>query len=116
LSHRLDSVFGLKEIGTLAWAAPEVLIRGENYTTTADVYSYGVVLWELLHDGANPYAKKNELETLRTIHLGEKPKIKNINSVEPNYLALLKQCWSTDRQDRPSFLRILEILKKVSCK
>jgi len=116
LSQKLDyGTVALKEVGTMAWAAPEVLIRQENYTTKADIYSYGMILWELLHDGANPYSNKNELETLRAIHTGEKPPIKNPNSVEPNFLALLKQCWSNDKQDRPSFFRILEILNRVSC-
>jgi hypothetical protein len=108
LSRKLDyGSIALKEVGTMAWAAPEVLIRQENYTTKADVYSYGMILWELLHDGANPYSNKNELETLRAIHTGEKPQVKNINSVEPNFLALLNQCWSNEKQDRPSFLTFL---------
>jgi serine/threonine protein kinase len=34
-------------VGTLAWMAPEVLAN-QRYTERADVYSYGIVLWELL--------------------------------------------------------------------
>eukprot|EP01052_Picozoa_sp_SAG31_P010214 SAG31_NODE_552_length_14204_cov_14.295356_8_plen_484_part_00 len=34
------------QVGTPAWMAPEVL-RGEEYSLSADMYSYGVVLWEL---------------------------------------------------------------------
>jgi len=112
LSQRLLYGAANSAVGTIAWAAPEVLIKQENYTTKADVYSYGTIMWEILNDGANPYTNKNELETLRAIQTGEKPPI-NQSLVEPNYLAILKQCWSNDKQDRPSFLRILEYLKRV---
>src|SRR5690242_17117495 len=33
--------------GSPAWSAPEVM-RGESYTELADVYSFGIVLWEVL--------------------------------------------------------------------
>ena len=35
------------KIGTPHWMAPEIL-RGEKYTPAADVYSFGVILWEML--------------------------------------------------------------------
>ena len=38
----------------MRWAAPEAL-RGEPLTTECDVWSFGVVLWEIFTDAATPY-------------------------------------------------------------
>jgi serine/threonine protein kinase len=35
-------------VGTHHWIAPEVL-RGEEYSQAADVYSFGIILWEMIH-------------------------------------------------------------------
>lgn len=35
-----------RQIGTFQWMAPEVII-GENYSEKADVYSFGIILWEI---------------------------------------------------------------------
>jgi serine/threonine protein kinase len=43
LSNMMES-----QVGTPAWMAPEVL-RGETYTHEADVYSFGVIIWEIVH-------------------------------------------------------------------
>ena len=34
--------------GTFHWMAPEVMQSDENYTHKADVYSYGIVMWEIM--------------------------------------------------------------------
>ncbi len=37
-----------ERIGTAAWMAPEVQLEHESYDEAADVFSFGVVMWELL--------------------------------------------------------------------
>ena len=51
------------QCGTYQWMAPEV-IEGRSYTEKADVFSYGIILWELLtrripYDGMQPMQVKN---------------------------------------------------------
>ena len=40
--------------GTYRWMAPEILINNEKYEKTADIFSYGLILWEIL-TGKAPY-------------------------------------------------------------
>ena len=39
----------------LRWSAPEVLSGGGTYTAKSDVYSYGIILWEIAHPGDIPF-------------------------------------------------------------
>ena len=53
-------MFLLAQVGTPAWMAPEVL-RGDEYTSMADIYSFGVIVWEIVHraeplKGVNQFA------------------------------------------------------------
>ena len=45
--HRRDYVTSLDSTGTFAWAAPELLL-GRRCTEKVDIYSFGVVLWEIV--------------------------------------------------------------------
>ena len=47
---RLSSDETMTSVGTIFWCAPEIL-RGDHYTEKVDVYSYGMLLFELLEVG-----------------------------------------------------------------
>ena len=50
-----DAVAATQTItGTPYWMSPEV-IRGERYGTSADVYSFAIILWQILSEKSNPY-------------------------------------------------------------
>jgi Protein tyrosine and serine/threonine kinase len=92
------------ETGTYRWMAPEV-IRHEAYTQTADVYSFAVVLWQLLtHE--DPFADISQIaaagavatEECRPIFPSETPK---------DVRSLIEACWSQNAESRPSFDEIV---------
>jgi serine/threonine protein kinase len=62
-------------VGTINWCAPEILFSGEPYTRAADVYSFGMVCYEIVSKGRIPYAQLNPLQTIRAIEEGEKPNL-----------------------------------------
>lgn len=45
----------------LRWAAPEVITHGK-YTTSSDVWSFGILMWEVMSYGERPYWDMNEQE------------------------------------------------------
>lgn len=80
--------------------APESL-ADHVYTTKTDVWSFGIVGWELITLGATPYpgvSPQNLYHLLRSGYRMERPD----NCSEEIY-SLLQSCWTDDPLQRPSF-------------
>lgn len=118
--------------GTLYWMAPEV-IRGESYGTASDVYSFGIVLWQLLAEQASPFPGQDAMKMNSQVLKGARPDIPSIEeeaklladgpllqaSVSeqfPRFVRLVQRCWDNDPQNRPSFIECLETLESISQK
>ena len=96
--------FGLDEIhssvGTLAWSAPETLqqMKRRVLTTVSDVYSLGVVMWELA-TGKLPYANQSPDEIIRNICQGQKLPV-SYKDIPRIYANILYQTWNEDVNER----------------
>lgn len=104
------------------WHAPEILAEQEQqkpgsnssskYTEKADVYSFGMICFELL-TGKVPF-EDGHLQgdkMSRNIRAGERPLFPHPS---PKYLVnLTKRCWQTDPSQRPSFSSICRILRYI---
>ncbi|XP_069970757.1 mitogen-activated protein kinase kinase kinase 12 isoform X4 [Penaeus vannamei] len=90
--------------GTLAWMAPEV-IRNEPCNEKVDIWSFGVVLWELLTCEI-PY---RDVDNSAIIYgVGSSSLHLPIPSTCPDGFRLIVQmCWNTKPRNRPSFKYIL---------
>ena len=94
--------------------APEVL-RGEEYTMTADIFSFGVILWELA-SRQRPFAQMNNFEI--TCRVGMQGKLLPIGPTEPpavravplpaDFAVLMSSdgCWATEPARRTTFADI----------
>ncbi|CAD7702569.1 unnamed protein product [Ostreobium quekettii] len=90
--------------GTVAYMAPEVL-RDNTSTYAADVFSFGILLWEML-SGRKAFASLSQPATLVAIVEGRRPKVP---AFFPSWYAqLLEDCWNHNRQARPNFADIVE--------
>lgn len=90
--------------GTVAWMAPEV-IRNEPCNEKVDIWSYGVLLWELLTCEV-PYANVDSSAIIWGV--GSNSLQLPIPKTCPDgYKLLIKQCFSAKPRNRPSFKHIL---------
>lgn len=72
--------------------APEVF-QNKQYTTKADVYSYGIVLWEVINR-KTPYSKLSTVEIMKCVCEGKRPEIDDIpEECPPLLVELMKDCW-----------------------
>ena len=103
-----DAVYTMSgETGSLRYMAPEVA-DGLPYNYTADVYSFGIILWEL-NSGKKPYEGLNrELFYERIVHGGERPPVSR--KWPADLTSLMSECWDADMQNRPKFHEIVERL------
>jgi len=98
------------KVGSLNWCAPEILLQSAPYTKAGDVYSFGMVLWEIVTHEA-PFANMHPLQIVRSIDQGELPTIPN--TCEENFTTLTRKCWSKDPQLRPDFVSICKLLRHL---
>uniref|UniRef100_A0A6B2L9Z8 Protein kinase domain-containing protein n=1 Tax=Arcella intermedia TaxID=1963864 RepID=A0A6B2L9Z8_9EUKA len=95
-------------VGTPHWTAPEVLNR-EDYDEKADVWSFGVIIWELI-----TYSKPYEGKPKRDVIIS----VKRLQQLEipancPEfYRKLMKKCWKEDSTKRPTFHQLRISIQK----
>lgn len=88
----------------IKWMALESMTE-DIFTTKSDVWSYGVLLWELLTRGAKPY-EDVEITRMRR-HLKDGHRLAKPSSSTPDFVyALMQQCWDENPEQRPSFAEI----------
>ncbi|XP_052308857.1 serine/threonine-protein kinase STY8 isoform X2 [Populus trichocarpa] len=98
------------ETGTYRWMAPEV-IEHKPYDHKADVFSFGIVLWELL-TGKLPYEHLSPLQAaVGVVQQGLRPSIPSHS--HPKLAELLERCWQQDPSLRPDFSEIVELLQQL---
>ncbi|KAK3239669.1 hypothetical protein CYMTET_50415 [Cymbomonas tetramitiformis] len=95
--------------GTPEWMAPEVLCSMP-YDERADVYSYGVVLWECL-TGRSPWHDLHPMQVVAAVGF-QKKQLSCPADGEPVICKLCSDCCAWDPVDRPRFTTIVPLLEK----
>ncbi|KAK1617311.1 hypothetical protein QYE76_022828 [Lolium multiflorum] len=94
--------------GTPQWMAPEVL-RSEPSNEKSDVFSYGVVLWELVTQKV-PWDTLNTMQVIGAVGFMDH-RLEIPSDTDPEWASMIESCWDSDPQRRPSFQELLERLQ-----
>eukprot|EP00775_Hariotina_reticulata_P002896 gene2896-3184_t len=94
--------------GTPEWMAPEIL-RNEPSDEKADVYSYGVVLYELVTN-LEPWTSLNPMQVVGAVGFAGQ-RLALPPEVDARIAALISSCWASDAGARPSFSEVLDLLR-----
>ncbi len=108
----------MSPVGTPAWTAPEI-IEGEKYRLSVDIYSFGIVIWEIF-SGKIPYSYKkyNNMQIMNLVcNQDLRPNLEDLAGDMPSALkSLMQSCWNKDHGIRPKTIGIIEILNNINDK
>lgn len=101
---------GMKQI-PIKWTAPEALNFGK-YTSLCDVWSYGVLMWEIFSKGGSPYHGMSNSQAREQIDKGYR--MPAPEGTPDEVYRLMSRCWEYDPENRPHFDQIYSIVETLS--
>ncbi len=93
------------------WTAPEC-ISTRTFSLTSDVWSFGVVIWELMTNGKVPYPALGNAEYFKEISSGTRLEFPLQTEKAVSEIANL--CWKMKDSERPTFRLLMSLLKNVN--
>uniref|UniRef100_A0A673FPP7 receptor protein-tyrosine kinase n=1 Tax=Sinocyclocheilus rhinocerous TaxID=307959 RepID=A0A673FPP7_9TELE len=92
------------------WMALESL-QTQKFTTKSDVWSFGVLMWELMTRGASPYPDVDPYDITTYLMQGRR-------LLQPQYCldslwSIMLQCWNPELEKRPSFPSLVKVIQDI---
>ncbi|XP_076147456.1 ephrin type-A receptor 3 isoform X1 [Alosa pseudoharengus] len=94
----------------IRWTAPEA-IAYRKFTSASDVWSYGIVMWEIISYGERPYWEMSNQDVIKAIDEGYRLPAPMDCPVVMHQLML--DCWEKNRSERPKFGQIVSTLDRL---
>ncbi|KAG6928343.1 EPH receptor A10 [Chelydra serpentina] len=92
------------------WSAPEA-IQYRRFSSASDVWSFGIVMWEVMSYGERPYWDMSNQDVIKAIEDGFR--LPPPMNCQPPLHQLMLDCWQKERNERPKFSHIHNILSKM---
>lgn len=98
------------------WQAPEVAFRGAKTSFKSDIYSFGIVLWEILF-GIHAWKDVPTIKVFWSLNQGMRPSVykklpKGVPGLE-EYVGLMKRCLEEKPEDRPHMTQVVGALHNI---
>src|SRR6266498_1679704 len=96
--------------GIISYMAPEILQEKE-YTIASDIYSFSMIMWELMTGRMPFWDQDNDIELIIKICKNFRPPI--IKNTPKGYNELMQECWDSDPNKRPTTFDIIGKLTDI---
>lgn len=94
----------------IKWLAPETM-QEKIYSDKTDIWSFGVLMWEVYADGSDPYPGLTNLQTRAKIIVNDY-RMEMPKDTPHNVAKAIRACWARKPEDRPEFSKIIRTLKE----
>ncbi|XP_026880688.2 LOW QUALITY PROTEIN: ephrin type-A receptor 8 [Electrophorus electricus] len=94
----------------IRWTAPEA-IAYRKFSSSSDVWSYGVVMWEVMSYGERPYWNLTNRDVIKSVEEGYR--LPAPMGCPGTMHTLMLDCWQKERAERPRFSQIVTVLDKL---
>ena len=92
----------------IKWTAPEAALYNR-FTTKSDVWSYGILMTEVITRGAMPYPRMTNREVLDAVSVGYR--MAKPDGCPNQLYQVMLTCWQTEAEERPTFETLKYILE-----
>ncbi|KAK7137583.1 hypothetical protein R3I94_013286 [Phoxinus phoxinus] len=93
------------------WMAPESIFECV-YTVQSDVWSYGILLWEIFSLGKSPYPNVLvDSKFYKMIKCGYQ--MSRPDFAAPEMYTIMKMCWNLEASERPTFSKIGQLIERM---
>ncbi|RDD41039.1 Ephrin type-B receptor 3 [Trichoplax sp. H2] len=92
----------------IKWTSPEA-ITTKKYSVASDVWSYGILLWEIWSYGLNPYPGWDNTRVVEEVLKGYR--LPPAEGCPRKINSMIERCWAENPQERPTFKAIHSFMK-----
>jgi len=110
LSNSEDRRKTKTSFGPVRWMALESLVQ--IYSTASDMWMFGVLVWEMLNDGKQPYEKLKNKEVVKKVQQGLRLPLDD--GWPPSLNAILRKCWKKEPKQRPKATDFLQLFEEIT--
>ncbi|XP_054251126.1 ephrin type-A receptor 10 [Indicator indicator] len=108
---KMETIFStMRGKSLVLWSAPEA-IQYHHFSPASDVWSFGIVMWEVMSYGERPYWDMSNQDVMKAVEDGFR--LPAPVNCQPPLHQLMLDCWQKERSQRPKFSHIHNILSKM---